>query len=306
LTLADEAGALVCPEGHFYEVRDGIPRFVSGTTYADPFGPQWKRYLRTQLDSHTGTTISKDRARRCLGEDLWQSLADRVVLECGCGAGRFTEVLLGQGVNVTSVDITPAVEANAANFPPDEAHRVAQADLRQLPFVPRGFDIVFCLGVVQHTPSPEQTVASLYEHVKPGGYLVFDHYTYRAAWFLSLSPLWRGLLRRLPPDRSLVWTDRIVRVLYPIHSRWRRHRTLLNRVSPVLTYFKAFPELGEEHQREWAFLDTHDGMTDWYKHFRTRNQILKMLESLGLEQIWCEHGGNGVEARGRRPLPRPT
>src|SRR5687768_825309 len=44
-----------------YPVRGGIPRFVSADNYATSFGMQWQRYRRTQLDSHTGKTISRDR-----------------------------------------------------------------------------------------------------------------------------------------------------------------------------------------------------------------------------------------------------
>jgi hypothetical protein len=71
-------------------------------------------------------------------------------------------------------------------------------------------------------------------------------------------------------------------------------------VSPVLSYYHAFP-LDDDLQRQWAFLDTHDSLTDWYKHFRTVGQIRRALEGLRAEEIWCARGGNGVEARCRRP-----
>jgi SAM-dependent methyltransferase len=303
LELATGEESLACPEGHTIPVVAGIPRFVSEEGYSGSFGSQWRRYRQTQLDSYTGTTISADRARRCLGPDLWHNLEEQQVLECGCGAGRFTEVLLDRGAIVTSIDMTDAVVANDQNFGQGPRHRIAQADVLHLPFLPRQFDVVFCLGVLQHTPYPEQTIAMLYEHVAPGGYLVIDHYSYRLAWFLSLNPVWRRGLRRLPPARGLEWTDRIVKTLYPLHHRLRRGRMFLNRISPVITYHSHYPLLAEQHQREWALLDTHDSMTDWYKWFRTRGQIQAVLEKLGLEEIWCEKGGNGVEARGRRPVP---
>jgi len=223
------------------------------------------------------------------------------VLECGCGAGRFTEVLLSQGARVTSVDLSDAVDANQETFPQDEQHRVAQADLLRLPFEPRQFDVVFCLGVVQHTPSPEQTIATLYEQVRPGGFLVFDHYRHRLRWWLSTGPLWRAVLRRLPPERGLRITERLVTLLFPLHRRAGPAGILLRRVSPVQTYYHAFPELSHESQYEWALLDTHDALTDWYKHFRTPRQIESLLEELGLERIRVTEAGNGVEARGRRP-----
>jgi 2-polyprenyl-3-methyl-5-hydroxy-6-metoxy-1,4-benzoquinol methylase len=98
------------------------------------------------------------------------------VLEAGCGAGRFTEVLLKRGASVTSIDLTDAVAANQENFPQSEHHRIAQADILRLPFSPKQFDAVFCLRVIQHTPSPEAAIAALYDQVRPGGLLVIDHY----------------------------------------------------------------------------------------------------------------------------------
>ena len=99
-------------------------------------------------------------------------------------------------------------------------------------------------------------------------------------------------------------TERLVQALLPLHKRASRSRlrSIVDRVSPVLTYYVMYPELSDEIQYRWALLDTHDSLTDWYKHFRTRGQIRQLLRHMGLTDIWCEYGGNGVEARGRRAL----
>jgi hypothetical protein len=52
---------------------------------------------------------------------------------------------------------------------------------------------------------------------------------------------------------------------------------------------------------EWMLLDTHDAMTDVYKHRRTAREIRRVLEGLGAEDIHVAHGGNGVEASCRKP-----
>ena len=173
-----------------------------------------------------------------------------------------------------------------------------------MPFAPQQFDVVFCPGVVQHTPNPEITI-HLYDQVKPGGTLVIDHYTYDISWYTKTAPLFRLYLRRLPPAEGVKWTEWLVDTLLPLHKKaqhFRLAQMLLSRLSPVLCYYHAFPDLSDTLHREWALLDTHDSLTDWYKHFRTRGQIQRTLEWLGMQEISCTYGGNGVEARSRRTL----
>ena len=303
--LMQKDGFLECPAGECYGLRANIPRFVESKKYVASFGAQWNKYRLTQLDSYSGVPISRDRLRRCLGEQLWNSLSGKHVLECGCGAGRFTEILLDRGALVTSIDLSNAVEANHENFAQSTRHRVAQADIERLPFLPRSFDIVLCLGVIQHTPMPERAMAALADHVKPRGVLVVDHYTYRLSEFTKTAGILRFFMKRMDAIRGLEWTDRMVRVLLPLHKRVRNVRiaqALLSRVSPVLCYYRAYPQLSDEMQYQWALVDTHDSLTCWYRRFRTRSQIESTFRALGFDQIVCEYGGNGVEARGRRSV----
>jgi len=176
-----ECGGVLMAGDARYPVVNGIPRILPDAgSYVDAFGEQWNRWQRTQLDSLTGVPISRTRLLRCIGGDLARTMSTPGgavdVLEAGCGAGRFTEVLLGlPAVRLTSVDLSTAVEANERNFPQDARHCIVQCDICELPFEQGSFDVVVCLGVIQHTPDPERTIASLYSRVKPGGWLVIDH-----------------------------------------------------------------------------------------------------------------------------------
>ncbi len=312
--LTADAGraSLACASGHAFPVREEIPRLLENPdNYAAAFGAQWKRYRRTQLDSYTRTTYSRDRLRRCLGEAAWLRLQQPrplQVLEAGCGAGRFTEVLLATpAAMVTSTDLSSAVEPNQLNFPQSGRHRIAQCDINRFPFGPGQFDIVVCLGVVQHTRDPERTIADLYRQVKPGGWLVIDHYRHTLSTSTKFTAiLLRPFLKRLPPQQGMAATRALTRWFFPLHRAVRRHKPLqmmLSRVSPILTYFHALPDLTDELQYEWSELDTNDNLTDWYKRLRTAGSIRKTLASLGMVDISVEKGGNGIEARGRKPGP---
>jgi 2-polyprenyl-3-methyl-5-hydroxy-6-metoxy-1,4-benzoquinol methylase len=303
LALVDGVGALLCPEGCAYPVKAGIPRFVPESNYADSFGLQWNRYRRTQLDSYTGVPVSADRARRVAGEALWQNLAGRTVLEVGCGAGRFTEILLDRGASVVSVDLSSAVDANAENFPVSPRHRVAQADVFALPFPARQFDVVFCLGVIQHTPDPNVAIARLFDQVALGGSLLIDQYTYNLSWYTKTAPIFRRVLRRMERERAVAATERLVDVFLPLHTAVRRHpvaQKVVSRVSPVSAYYQAYPDLADEIQREWSLLDTHDSLTDWHRHLQTVAGLRTLLGTIGATVERCERWAYNVEARARR------
>jgi SAM-dependent methyltransferase len=288
-----------------------VPRFVAASNYADGFGIQWNAFRKTQLDSHTGAPISRNRLTRCLGGSL-DPLRGASVLEVGCGAGRFTEILLDAGAQVFACDLSGAVEANLENCSGSPSHFVCQADVMKLPVDPGSFDFVIALGMIQHTPSPEATIAALSAAVRPGGQLVVDHYRtlrplMRLLYPFSPRAVLRNLLLRLPPALAFQATGWIAEFLLPFHRMlWRRGfvvdrvRAVWRRVSPVFDYYDSFPELGGKALSEWARLDTHDGLTDYYKHLRTPEQIAAALTSAGLQVIECRPGGNGVEARASR------
>jgi 2-polyprenyl-3-methyl-5-hydroxy-6-metoxy-1,4-benzoquinol methylase len=308
--MPESDAALLCGKGHRFPVRLGIPRLVPESNYADAFGAQWHHYRLTQLDSYTGTHLSRDRLRRCLGEEVCRELerpdGRLQVLEAGCGAGRFTEVLLQlPAAFVTSTDLSSAVEPNQTNCPQSNRHRILQCDIWKLPFRPQQYDVVICLGVIQHTKDPETTIAKLYEQVRPGGWLVIDHYERSFKHHTRFGELLlRPVLKRLSRANGMAMTKTLTRWFFPLH-RAARHvppaRMLLSRFSPLLTYFHAFPELNDRQQYEWAELDTHDSLTDWYKHVRSPRAIRTALESLGSQNIWVTTGGNGIEARCQKP-----
>jgi len=300
------AEALACWSGCRVPIVRGIPRFVDSDDYAAAFGWQWTHFRRSQLDSHTGTTISRDRLVRCLGGSL-DVVRGKAVLEAGCGAGRFTEILLDAGARVVAADLSVAVDANYANCGHRPDYFVCQADIRALPVAPRSFDVVLCLGVLQHTPVPEEALAALTRYVKPGGLLVVDHYSHQYPVTTPRRVL-RDFLLKLDPLHARRVALGAARVLLPIHrALWSKRRGFgrlrgyLQRVSPLVDYYDAYPQLSRELLAEWAVLDTHDTLTDRYKHLRSPDEIHDALTELGLADVVVAPGGNGVEARARRP-----
>lgn len=300
--LKRQGESLVAPSGSSFPIVASIPRFVPSQNYAADFGAQWKRFPRTQLDSTTGLTISEDRLSRCLRGELERVRGSRV-LEAGSGAGRFTEILLKLGAQLDSFDYSAAVEANAANNGGHE-FTLVQADINAMPYERACYDYVLCLGVLQHTPDTETSIARLWEMVAPGGRLVIDHYGWNL-WLRLPPPLgdaekaYRAVILRLPPEKRWPAVKRLVDFWFPIYW-WAKDRPLLrkmlSRLAGIHFYHGRLPLSSRQQHYEWSLLDTHDGMTDVFKRFRTVAQIRGSLERLGAVDIHVSKGGNGVEA----------
>lgn len=294
-------GELVSESGARYPIRHFIPRFVEGSAYTVSFGEQWRRYRRTQIDRFNGTTISRERLFSGTG---WtpEALRGRRVLEVGCGAGRFTQVLLDAGAEVYAVDDSTAVEACWDNLGPHPRLRVLQANLYALPFPPEAFDHVLCYGVLQHTPDPLRAFHALLPFLAPRGRLAVDVYL-RTPWNTRVtSKYWyRPLTKRLPPRWLAAWVEWYVPRWRPLDTRIARMRGLwrLTTLVPCWNYSGVLP-LAPEQLNEWAILDTFDALSAWYDVPQTLTSVQTWFEEAGLDEISVRLGGNGILGNGRR------
>jgi 2-polyprenyl-3-methyl-5-hydroxy-6-metoxy-1,4-benzoquinol methylase len=269
-------------------------------SYAESFGEQWNRYRLVQLDSVTGKPLSR---QRFFEGTRWPERMDgERVLEVGCGAGRFTEVLVSTGADVVAVDASSAVEAARATV--GERATVLQADLFDLPFDEGSFDRVFCYGVLQHTPDPRAAFLKIVRYARPGGWIAADVYKradYVDRW--SAKRLWRPLTTRMPRH----WLRRVVEWYVP---RWLPVDTRLARVPkvgrfltavvPCWNYTGLLP-LTPDELRAWAVLDTFDALSPRYDFPQTLDSVREWCDAARLVDLDVRPGGNGILINGRRP-----
>ena len=100
----------------------------------------------------------------------------KLVLDAGCGNGRYAKLANDWGARVVAVDISAAVEAASKNVGDRQGIDVVQADFFKLPFREGIFDIVYSVGVLHHTPDALGAFRALQPLVKPGGFFsIFMH-----------------------------------------------------------------------------------------------------------------------------------
>lgn len=296
-----EAGWLISEDGvHRYPVRNGIPRFVPESNYADNFGMQWNHFRQTQLDSHSGLPISSDRFWLATN---WSptDLKDQWVLDVGCGAGRFAEVALKAGAKLVALDYSSAVDACYANLKHHTNLHVVQGDIYALPFAQSVFPFVYSLGVLQHTPDVAKAFAALPPMVRGGGQLCVDYYWKRIRTMLHTKYLLRPFTKRMAQPKLFSLLQRWIPSLLAVSQALGRVPLLgrvLKRLVPVADYTGIFP-LTNQQLKEWALLDTFDMLAPTYDNPQTAATVQRWFEEAKFVNVQVGHWGHLV-ARGTK------
>jgi SAM-dependent methyltransferase len=286
--LSEEDGALVSPAGVRFPIVAGVPRFCEAENYTSSFGKQWNLFEKTQIDREG--VAGEVSARRLFAETGWKAgeLDARDILEVGSGAGRFSRAVLEHTrANLYSIDYSSAVEANWRNNAELGRGRffLAQASIYEMPFPGDRFDKVLCLGVLQHTPDFEASVAALVAKAKPGGEIVVDFYPVRGWWTkLHAKYLLRPLTRRMDQERLLNLIDRNLDWLMGV-SRLLTRAGLgaLTRFLPLVDQRTLPPDLSAGQRREWSVLDTFDMFSPEYDQPQRVAAVARMFERHGAE-----------------------
>jgi 2-polyprenyl-6-hydroxyphenyl methylase/3-demethylubiquinone-9 3-methyltransferase len=104
-------------------------------------------------------------------------LADKRVLDVGCGGGILSESMALRGAQVTGIDMG-TMPLRVAELHTLESG--VEVDYRQVPVEtlaaeqPGSFDVVTCMEMLEHVPSPASVVAACAQLVRPGGRVFFS------------------------------------------------------------------------------------------------------------------------------------
>ena len=312
VVLEEKSGRVVRGElvssgnGARYQIVDGVPRFVPSDNYADNFGMQWNQFRETQLDSHSGVSISGDRFWDVTG---WRSseLSGAMVLDAGCGAGRFAEIALQAGAQVIAIDYSCAVDACYRNLSHHENLHVVQADIYALPFRESTFPYVYSLGVLQHTPDVAAAFKKLAQVVAPEGRLCTDYYWKRFRTMLHSKYLVRPVTKRIRNDVLFDYLKVCVPTMLRLSQTLGKIPVvgrLLQRVVPVADYTGRFP-LSNQQLREWALLDTFDMLAPEYDNPQTASTVESWYREADMEEVEIGHWSH-LGARGKKRAVAPT
>jgi 2-polyprenyl-3-methyl-5-hydroxy-6-metoxy-1,4-benzoquinol methylase len=222
-----------------------------------------------------------------------------VILEVGCGAGRFTEVLVSTGADVFSFDYSTAIDSNYASNGRHSNLCAFQADIFHVPVREVAFDKVLRLGVLQHTPNPSAAFHSIAMRVRRGGELVIDVYANRLRSLLHWKYILRPITRNMKKESLYRITSTMVNALLPATVWLRRVAGSMGaRLMPIVEYSHlGFPT---DLNRQWAILDTFDMYSPAHDHPQSIGTVKRWFEQAGFVDVVVNYGPNGIVGKGRR------
>lgn len=260
-----------------YPVRDGIPRFVGLLSEGEQqvkssFDLEHSRYLDSRHLHFTSELVQQWLKDIQLPAEWFRG---KLILDAGCGSGRWTYAMAMLGATVVAVDLTDAGVAVTHEATMGlENVTVLQADVTSLPFRPEIFDCVVSWGVLHHTPNTKTSFDRLVSLVSRGGLLYVMIYERHNPW-------------------KFIWTDLVRWGLRQVSDQLRyrlcRFFIIRNRLLFSLLMHRIicapYPKSGDPLDVSTAQLGLYDAYAPLYNHLHTRQEVCSWFEEHKFDQI---------------------
>ncbi len=291
-----------------YPILRGVPRMVPRRLSrqvedtVDAFGYQWRQANAVLKDARfSAPEVFLDFIYPV--QPAW--FRDKVVLDGGCGIGRFTIAAATFGARlVVGVDLSEAADVAFENTRHLPNVLIVQADILALP-LQRTIDYGFSVAVLHHTADPRGAFLHMTTKVVPGGSVsAWVYGRENNGWIVHVINPIRRVTSRLPRAALLALAHAaaipltiVTRGIYGPVAR----RPALRWMRRGLFYFEYLAFLAQFGYREHAFIIFDHAVPAIAEYIR-REEFADWFRSAGLEDVVITmRGGNSWRGFGLVP-----
>ena len=283
--------------GRFYPIVDGVPRMLPPELYFNPtFETRHRKKLRalgweppvesvegdefrelkqetsavygfewTRWDRHgwvpRGTPLPEE-VDRFFQKSLLrpEEIRGHVVVDAGCGNGRYAYTAAQHAGEVIGLDLSAAVESSFKNLRDLPNAHVVQGDIMRPPIKRDAIDHVYSIGVLMITGDTLRATRSLAELLKPGGTITVHVYA-------PGNPLWQfndAWVRKLTTQLSIPANVKLAKKMASA-AQWLGRRGWLGYVSLALRMWPEDVVNFDWYATPLQTYHTHKEMRGWFQ-----------------------------------------
>jgi SAM-dependent methyltransferase len=208
---------------------------------------------------------------------------------------------------IVGVDLSLAVVAARELTADLSGVSIVRGDLLRLPFAPGTFDLIYSLGVIDHTPDPRAAFLALARLLRPGGRIAIWVYPRERPIVEAIMDGQRAVSTRLP-----LWLlEPLCRIAAPIGGLKRRlmssRRWIMQRLGVAIHL--ATIGVSMHPDSEVRVCDTLDWYAPRYLTRHTHDEVAAWFAEAGLVDVvdlgrdprfYYEGQGNGINLVGAR------
>ena len=267
-----------------YLIKEGIVLFSEqNTNYTESFGFQWEKFGKVQFEDQNVGKAMEGYTSNMFSEilDDYKIEADQLIIEGGCGSGRFLDLCLKSGARCIGIDYSfESLKVTRKNLETYKSRNLLliQCDLtRSFPLVQNCADGIYSIGVLHHTSDPKRAFKNLTLCLKEKGWFACHVYSKggfydnrKTLFYRKIFSLLNPLFGYYPPLAYSYFVSLFVRPLCAF---------------PVLKLISKLFVIAVPQDRNWCLLDTFDAVTPSFQSTHTAREVFDWYSDNGFKNM---------------------